>query len=53
MKGIKRYYRTIARQLNYGEEVVQKINKAKSEPEILRIMTSARRGEYDERREKP
>ena len=49
MKGIKRYYRTIARQLNYGEEVVQRINKAKSEPEILRIMTSARRGEYDEK----
>lgn len=50
MKGIKRHYKSIAKQFDYGADILQMIDEAKTEAEIIRIMTSARRGEYERRK---
>lgn len=41
----------IARQLGYGKEVISRLQNAENEVEASRIMTSARKGEYDGKRE--
>lgn len=52
LRTIKKKVKDIAVDLRYPDIVFKKIDEAKSEREIDRIMASARRGDYDKYRGK-
>lgn len=47
LRELRRYYKNIAKELLYPDEVLDDIDKATTEDEMSRIMTNARHGEYD------
>lgn len=47
LRELRRYYKGIARDLLYSNEVLDDIDEATTEDEMSRIMTRARHGEYD------